>query len=240
MMRITLILLLSCLTTLSTRAQQSKYLDSLERYVLNDEGKDVHIMDAGGAAHPKHWACWLLAEGLLANKQYEKALRFFRLSNDTFYGRSSWCGNDMETRYTTLLVRYADCYVGMNQIDTALALLMPYAIWSIQPEPYRQAKLKEILLLKYSKDEIRMEMEHAVKTISVEVDGEDCWGYIRLFDYKVGLGMCRKEWAQKDYGIDISPTTEATRKELMEVKLPALFAEEWYKASDGYKLLTSL
>jgi hypothetical protein len=208
--------------------------------VLNDEGRDVDIRDAGNAAHPKHWACWLLAEGLLANKQYEKALRFFRLSNDTFYGRSSWCGNDIESRYTTLLVRYADCYVGMNQIDTALALLMPYAIWSIQPEPYRQAKLKEILLLRYTKDEIQKEMEQAVKTISIEVEHGDYNGYITLFGYKVFLGLCHKEIAQKDYGIDTSPATEVARKELMEVKLPALFAEEWYKPSNGYILLTSL
>jgi hypothetical protein len=200
----------------------------------------VAIRDVGNAAHPKHWACWLLAEGLLANKQYEKALRFFRLSNDTFHGRSSWCGNESESQYTTILIRYADCYVGMNQIDTALALLMPYAIFNIQPEPYRQAKLKDILLLKYSKDEIQKETEQAVKTIRVEVEHGDYYGYITLFGYQVFLGLCRKEWAQKDYGIDISPTTEAARRELAEVKLPALFAEKWYKPSDGYKLLTTL
>jgi tetratricopeptide (TPR) repeat protein len=146
--------------------------------------------------HYKNESSFLLADIYLDRKDYIKALKCITLAEKKYpYG--SWCGNALFGNRIRLIVLYSKYYDGINQIDTAIAMLWPYIFnygFGTDSEVIDQMKI--LLFRKYGSQQVRTEVKNAENTISVgTTNSKYKTGYIVLFGNTITLPFIKAKGA---------------------------------------------
>jgi tetratricopeptide (TPR) repeat protein len=167
---------------------------------------DFDEMDRGGRgsglmAEPyalyKNNSCNILAEIALDEKDYKNALRYTQMA-DTEYPYVHFCGNEYEANDIHMAVMYAKCYSGLGDSDRAIQTLMPHCIENGFANNSRLIEqLCEMLKKKYSREEIKQEINNAISGIYLkEIKRRDYVNsnyYTKMFNTELELGTYSRE-----------------------------------------------
>lgn len=142
-----------------------------------------------------------LAKIFLTKKEYRNALHFFSLS-DTVYNFQHFCGNAFISHDMYLARMYAECYMGLHEVDSALYTLAPHIFENPFETNKRIVDLTiEILQPNFNRDQYISFFRQAEKTIRIvptpEVSYKDYDGYIQLFGRKIQIPLFRDDLDSK-------------------------------------------
>lgn len=172
-------------------------------------------------ANYKNRATKVLAKIYIEGKDYKKAIKYLDLTKEFPYRH--FCGNEYAAAEIYMCELYAKCYLGLNDTDKALKILLPNLLENGLADNSDIVILTtETLLKRYSKTELRTLFENAFKSYKTEkVKPKDSDEYERYYvtflDTDIEINSLRLEF--------IKP--EEKLKEIANI----------YQASKFYKLL---
>lgn len=172
-------------------------------------------------ANYKNRAAKILASICIKETNYEEALKYLDLTKK--YPYRHFCGNEYAADDIYMSELYAKCYLGLNDTDKALKILLPNLLENgLASNSDLVVLTTETLLKKYSKDELKTLFENAFKTYKTEKikpknSDEYEKYYITFLDTDIEISSWRFEFMQPD----------ERQKEI----------ESIYKKSKFYKLL---
>ncbi|MAC94716.1 MAG: hypothetical protein CMC96_04365 [Flavobacteriales bacterium] len=179
----------------------------------------------------KHRACKYLAEINLDNKNYRKALKYVSLA-DSVYSYNHFCGNAIAANNIFITSLYADCYIGLGKLDSAINCLLPEMFNNgLSDNSFIVSKLVELLYQKFNQDELNRIFKEAVNTIVIEKEKSEeyiyTYGYIILFDKKIKIPH-----------FDVISFFETEENQKTDEEWENIFKETYY-TSDVYKRIVT-
>lgn len=120
-----------------------------------------------------------LVDLLLAEKEYEKALGYLRKAESEL-PHFRICSNGEFGKETMLSYKFAQCFAGIGQLDSAMNYLTPYMF----SEPYGMDSLGYIEIVefyiiilkkKYSDAELKLELKNAIKQMYYKKEKDEEW-----------------------------------------------------------------
>jgi tetratricopeptide (TPR) repeat protein len=138
---------------------------------------DFDEMDKGGRGEGvmaelyalyKNNSCKHLAEIALEEKNYARALYYTELF-DKIHPYKHYCGNEYAANDIYVAYTYARCYDGLGKRDKAIATLLPLSMYNGLAHNGNLVHFADSLIkMRYSKVEIRLELEKAVASIHIK------------------------------------------------------------------------
>jgi tetratricopeptide (TPR) repeat protein len=130
-----------------------------------------------------------LAEIALIEKNYSAALNY----TDLFYRvypYHHFCGNEYKSDEIYVAYTYARCYQGLQQTDRAISSLLPECMYSgLASNGYVVEMACDLIREKYSKEQIRQELEQAVSQVKFKTRGKGRYKYDYYYTRVFGREM---------------------------------------------------
>lgn len=143
-------------------------------------------------ANYKNRAARIIASLYLEDSNYTEAIKYLDLTKK--YPYRHFCGNEFAANSIYMSTQYAACYAGLGQYDSAIAKLVPEMIESgLAYNAYAVDVLYDVLLKKYTKDELKKMLHDAFKNFYTETvmrkGGDYTKYYILFLGYKIYLDI---------------------------------------------------
>lgn len=133
----------------------------------------------------KHRSCELLAEIFLKEENFQEANKYVKLF-DKKYPYKHFCGNELAAYNIYRARSYARIFEGKKQFKKAIKRLLPFTFENgLASNEELLVDLIRITGKTYSKEEIKLELESAMKSLRIKSNKEDEYGIILLFGQKV-------------------------------------------------------
>ena len=127
----------------------------------------------------KHYASTNIGVINYNNENYSEALKFYKLA-DTKYPYYNTSGTDLKLNKIKLASNISDCYNRLNQIDSAIVVLLPHALTqSPRAKNYASEKVIQLITAQNRKSSFKEELEKSIENL------EKIKGGILLTCYKI-------------------------------------------------------
>ena len=100
-----------------------------------------------------------LGEISIKKNEFDEALKFLKLADTKFLPRHGGCANGMIMSRTYVSLKYADLYLRIGDITSALNRLLDYLLLGEGYSAEAAYKLRNLLLKKYSQKQINKELD---------------------------------------------------------------------------------
>jgi len=164
-----------------------------------------------------------IAEIALIEKNYTDALNYTNLFAHV-YPYQHFCGNEYKANDIYIAYTYARCYEGLQQTDKAIEVLLPECMGSgLAGNNYVVKMACDLIQRKYSKDQIRRELEQAASQIRLKTKRRSGYKYDYYYTSVFGTEIEITEYCGTvDY-------KEASKLEGVELYKMNFITSEFYK-----------
>lgn len=199
--------------------------------VLKSNANDKEKGGAGSGimgepyANYKNRAARELAKIYIEEQNFDKALEYLALTKQYTY--QHFCGNAYAEEKITMRLLYAKCYVGLNQTDKAIQILVPNLLENGLADNTKVVNfIFDLLSSRYKIEELKNEYKQSFRNVKTRLQGvkgeEYEVDYITFFTIDIVL----------DSWILASVEGEEKEKEIERIYSNSLFYKKLYGAID--------
>ncbi len=152
-------------------------------------------------ANYKNRASKILADICIADSNFKEAISYLELTKK--YPYRHFCGNEYASNRINMCVKYAKCYVGLNDNKKAIEILLPELLENGLAGNSNVVELAYSVLTKeYSKKDLKSKYETAFKNYKIEKaknknEDSDRY-YIEFLDTKLYINSWRLEFKKQE------------------------------------------
>lgn len=141
-------------------------------------------------ANYKNRACKILADLEMKNKKYQEAINYLDFTKN--YPYHHFCGNEFASEEIYMAEMYSKCYLGLNQYEKALDILLPNIIENGLASNTELVNITFNALLKnYKKEDLKTQFENSFKNVVAVKEtrnkNEYTYYYINYINRKIEL-----------------------------------------------------
>jgi tetratricopeptide (TPR) repeat protein len=176
-----------------------KYYAEAEKTFLKILNSDANDKENGGIgsglmgepyANYKNRACKILADLEINNKNYQEAINYLDFTKK--YPYRHFCGNEFASEEIYMAEMYSKCYLGLNQYEKALDILLPNIIENGLASNTELVNITFNALLKnYKKEDLKTQFENSFKNVVAVKEtrnkNEYTYYYINYINRKIEL-----------------------------------------------------
>jgi tetratricopeptide (TPR) repeat protein len=176
-----------------------KYYVEAEKTFLKILNSDANDKENGGIgsglmgepyANYKNRACKILADLEIKNKNYQEAINYLDFTKK--YPYRHFCGNEFASEEIYMAEMYSKCYLGLNQYEKALDILLPNIIENGLASNTELVNITFNALLKnYKKEDLKTQFENSFKNVVAVKEtrnkNEYTYYYINYINRKIEL-----------------------------------------------------